>query len=389
MPSQVGARYYLPDIPFARLYLSSPDAPILISDVTADSRVDDYARALYGQTGTRSTLIIALTMQDRWVGLLNIIWQRPVELDEREQRIYQELAKHAALRLDHSTVVERLRGSLEETRRQGAMLHTILDSIPVGVVFTEASSGRSVLSNPAAARLLGRPIDREIPIEQGTQTYGFLRPGSEEPYPNEELPGARAIRTGATETAEFDVLVPDHDRRSLEGIGVPMHDTAGVVQNVVLVLSDVTVRKRAEEERRRFQEEALRTQAAALAERCSPLIPITDDILVLPIIGSIDIQRGHQLIDTVLGGASQGRARVAIIDITGVRFVDTQAAAALTYAAQALRLLGVIPVLTGIKAEVAQTLVGLGIGLEGLITRSTLQAGIQYALRRLGKSSIN
>ena len=68
--------------------------------------------------------------------------------------------------------------------------------------------------------------------------------------------------------------------------------------------------------------------------------------------------------------------------------VDTQAAAVLTHAAQALRLLGVIPVLTGITAEVAQTLVGLGIGLTGIVTRSTLQAGIKYALQKLGKDRL-
>ena len=100
------------------------------------------------------------------------------------------------------------------------------------------------------------------------------------------------------------------------------------------------------------------------------------------------LERGHQVLDTVLAGASQSRARVAIIDITGVRTIDTQAAAVLTNAAQALRLLGVIPVLTGIKAEVAQTLVSLGIDLTGIVTRSTLQAGIQYALHQLGKGRI-
>lgn len=388
-PSQVGARYYLPDIPFAKLYLSSPDAPVLIGDLTCDDRVDDYARGLYTQLGVRSTIIIALTLQARWVGLLNIAWQRSMEFGEREQRVYEQLAKHAALRLDHTTMVERLRASLEETSRQGAVLRTVLDNIPVGIVYTESSSARPALSNPAAARLLGGPTDPGLPTERGPLSSGWVRPGSNEPYPDDGLPGARAMRTGSTQLVEFDVLTPDHDRRSLEGIMVPMHDSAGQVQSVVVVLSDVTARKRAEEERQRLQDEALRTQAALLAERSSPLIPITDDILVLPIIGSIDTERGHQMIHTVLSGASHSRARVAIIDITGVRTVDTQAAAALTNAAQALRLLGVIPVLTGIKAEVAQTLVGLGIRLEGIITHSTLQAGIQYALRRLGKSNIN
>lgn len=385
---QVGMRYYLPEIPFAKLYISSPDSPLLISDVTTDNRIDQTARAMYANTNVRSTIIMALTMNDRFVGLLNISWPTPREFSEREQHLYKALAKHAALRLDHTMIVERLRASLQETRRQGSVLSTVLDNVPVGIVLLEAPSGRAVLSNPAAGQLLGRRVESAVPPEGRAQSFGFVRSGSELDYPSDELPGVLAMRTGTTQTAEFDVLSPEHDRRNLEAVGVPMRDASGTVSNVVVVIADVTARKRSEEERRLLQEDALRTQAAALAERSSPLIPITDDILVLPIIGSIDAERGHQVLDTVLEGASRNHARVAIIDITGVRTVDTQAAAVLTNAAQALRLLGVIPVLTGIKAEVAQTLVSLGIGLAGIVTRSTLQAGIQYALHRLGKNRL-
>lgn len=385
---QVGTRYRLSEMPFAKLYLSSPDAPLLIGDVSTDSRVDSYSRILYAQNSVRATIIIALIMHERWVGLLNICWPRPLTFGEREQNIYNALAKHAALRLDHTMIVERLRTSLEETRRQEEVLSTVLHNVPVGIVFLEAPSGRAVLSNPAAAQLLGRPIHPEPLKERLAHTYRFVRPDSDEEYPSDELPGMAAIVSGATQAADFDVLLPDGSRRSLEVIGVPMSEPGGAVKNAVVVISDVTARKRAEGERRRLQESALRVQAAALAERSSPLIPITDDILVLPIIGSIDTERGHQVLDTVLAGASQSRARVAIIDITGVRAIDTQAAAVLTGAAQALRLLGVLPVLTGIKAEVAQTLVGLGIELSTIVTRSTLQSGIQYALRQLGKTRL-
>ncbi len=72
--------------------------------------------------------------------------------------------------------------------------------------------------------------------------------------------------------------------------------------------------------------------------------------------------------------------RVAILDITGVPVVDTQVANALLHAAQAVQLLGAAVILTGIRPEVAQTLVGMGVDLRGMITRSTLQSGIAYAL---------
>jgi hypothetical protein len=121
-PSTVGKRFYLPDMPFTKLYLSNPDSPLLISDTRTDPRLDEITRNIFVHAGICSTILMALTVQGRWVGLLSITWHRPVVLGAREQRLYEALARHAALRLDNSLMVERLRGSLEETRQQGAVL---------------------------------------------------------------------------------------------------------------------------------------------------------------------------------------------------------------------------------------------------------------------------
>ena len=91
----------------------------------------------------------------------------------------------------------------------------------------EAPSGRAVLSNPAAAQLLGRRIEEAVPPEGRAQSFGFVRVGSELEYPSEELPGVVAMRTGTTQAAEFDVLTPEHGRRSLDAVGVPMRDASG------------------------------------------------------------------------------------------------------------------------------------------------------------------
>ena len=386
--SEVGARYYLPDIPFARLYLSSPDAPLLIGDIASDPRVDDYSRSLYARNGVRSTILMALTLQGRWVGLLNFSWLRPLEFGERERWMYQALAKQVALLLDSSLMVDRLRASLRETQQKERVMRTILDHIPTGVIFLEAPSGRPILTNPAAARLLGREIDAETTSAMAPRMYSIVFPDSDTPIPPDQIVGLAALTRGELEAGEVDVLPPGGDRRHLALNAVPMIGEGRVVENVILVLNDMTARKRADHERARLQGEVIRVQAAALAERSSPLIPITDDILVLPIIGSIDVERGQQVLETVLQGTSQRRTRVAIIDITGVPSVDTQAGAALTSAAQALRLLGVEPVLSGIRPEVAQMLIGLGVRLDGITTCGTLQSAIQFALRRLGRPSI-
>lgn len=139
--------------------------------------------------------------------------------------------------------------------------------------------------------------------------------------------------------------------------------------------------------RARLQEETTR-QAQALMDLSTPLIPVSSEILVMPMIGAIDTRRANQLIETALGGIEQHRARFIVVDITGVPIVDTHVAQALLQVAQSVQLLGARAVLTGIRPEVAQALVGLGVELRELVTYSTLQTGIAYALHRLGQQSL-
>jgi rsbT co-antagonist protein RsbR len=102
--------------------------------------------------------------------------------------------------------------------------------------------------------------------------------------------------------------------------------------------------------------------------------------MVMPLIGAIDSNRAQQVIETLLAGVASSGATSAILDITGVQIVDTQVANALLRAAQAVKLLGARVVLMGIRPEIAQTLVGLGLDLSGIVTRATLQSGIAFAL---------
>ncbi|MBA3469489.1 MAG: substrate-binding domain-containing protein [Herpetosiphonaceae bacterium] len=128
------------------------------------------------------------------------------------------------------------------------------------------------------------------------------------------------------------------------------------------------------------REEVITAQKAALRELSTPIIPISDTVMIMPLIGTIDTARAQQVIETLLEGVAASRIRTAIIDITGVLLVDTQVANVLIQAAQAVKLLGAQVVLTGIRPEVSQTLVGLGIDLRGIVTQSTLQSGIAYAI---------
>jgi anti-anti-sigma regulatory factor/HAMP domain-containing protein len=142
----------------------------------------------------------------------------------------------------------------------------------------------------------------------------------------------------------------------------------------------------------RQQEDLLATQAALLqqiADMAMPVLPISDGIVVIPLIGTIDSERAANLSVRLLEGVQEQRARVALLDITGVPLVDTQVAKALMSAVASARLLGAQTLLVGVRPEIAQTLVGLGVELRGLETTATLQEGLKRARALMGRTPVN
>ena len=145
---------------------------------------------------------------------------------------------------------------------------------------------------------------------------------------------------------------------------------------------ELTERERTEAARAALQEQVIRAKDARLAELSTPLIPITDRIMVMPLIGTIDAGRAQQALEAALSGAQANRADVVILDVTGVTTIDAEVASTLMGAAASLRLLGAKAVITGIRVELAQTLVNLGIDLSSVVTLGTLKSGIDYALKQ-------
>ncbi|XYH97358.1 response regulator [Sorangium sp. So ce1128] len=143
--------------------------------------------------------------------------------------------------------------------------------------------------------------------------------------------------------------------------------------------------ERAEAARAALQEQIIAAQRERLLELSAPLIPIIEGILVMPLIGTVDVERARQAIETAMHGASERGADHLIIDVTGIKAVDETVARMLVQAAMGLSLLGTRTVVTGIRAEVAQTLVGLDLHLDHLVTKATLQSGVEHALRTRGR----
>lgn len=152
---------------------------------------------------------------------------------------------------------------------------------------------------------------------------------------------------------------------------------------------ELSQRAQAEEERARLQGQVLEVQARRLLELSTPIIPITDRIVVMPIIGALDAERAEQVLEAALSGAQAHRAEVVILDITGVRDVDAAVAGTLLRTAAALRLLGVKALISGVSPGVAQALVALEVDVGALSTMGTLQNAIAFALKRTGEGGLS
>lgn len=127
-------------------------------------------------------------------------------------------------------------------------------------------------------------------------------------------------------------------------------------------------------------ERTVSLQKIALQELSAPLIPVFEKISVMPLVGTIDTERAKQIMENLLEGVVSHRAEVVLIDITGVPVVDTMVAHHIIQAAEAVRLVGAKCTIVGIRPEIAQTIVNLGINLEDVTTTSTMKKGVEQAL---------
>lgn len=184
--------------------------------------------------------------------------------------------------------------------------------------------------------------------------------------------GARANRD-ALETSRRAQEEAETARRDLEQANARLEtDVAARTAELRKALDELGARAAAQEELLA----EVTAQREVIHEMSVPVLPISARTLVMPLVGALDSRRLHELTAQALGAIEQTRARRLILDITGVPMVDTQVARGLVETIQAVGLLGAQAVLVGIRPEVAQTIVGLGVALEGVPTAATLQAAL-------------
>jgi len=136
------------------------------------------------------------------------------------------------------------------------------------------------------------------------------------------------------------------------------------------------------------KQETIVEQQEAIRELSTPVLTLMDGLLLLPVVGVIDSHRARQMTDQLLQSIHRQRAKVVVIDITGVAAVDSMVANHLIQAVEAAGLLGAAAIVTGLSADVAQTVVKIGVDLTRLRTVGDLQGGVSEAMRQLGYSLV-
>lgn len=264
-----------------------------------------------------------------------------------------------------------------KAEQETARLMEILENTPDVIGMADAQ-GQVVYMNKAGRRLRGLSSDADL---AGMQIADFYPAWAAKIIYEQAIP--TADRHGHW-SGDVAVVNARGEEIPVSQVLLAHHDADGKLAYVTGIMRDISERQKAERalREREIQEQVIEAQRAALRELSTPLLPISSDVVVMPIIGTVDSARAQQIMDTLLEGVGEHHASLAILDITGVKVMDTQVAGALLHAAHAVRLLGAQVVLSGIRPEIAQTLVHIGIDMRDIVTRGTLQQAIAFALER-------
>jgi anti-anti-sigma regulatory factor len=212
-----------------------------------------------------------------------------------------------------------------------------------------------------------------------------------DPYTGQDFVAAR--RRILSEGIAFERTPPTRDLRAVgtaeesviwyQPMIFPIRNGGDAITHIGYIYRDVTEQVRQSETLVEAQQ-AIEIQRGIIQQLSTPIVEIWDGILLIPLVGAIDDRRATSVIEDLLIAIGTHTADTVILDITGVPTVDTQVANYLLMAARAARLLGAAVALVGIRSEIAQTLVALGVDLSQLNTKANLKAGIAWALAGQG-----
>jgi GAF domain-containing protein len=421
-------------------YVIRTGQPLLIRDMELEAEALQIAPLVVGQP-TRSWLGVPIIAKDQLLGVISVQSYEPYAFSTRQMRLMVAIANQAGISLQNAQLyraAQKAHQAAADQRDLLAHLHRVavevqrtddlwtkLQVIAGGI--HQVGWGRVSVSLRDADLNVTDLVCVGFTAQDEAALRANLLPGSEwqkrfgsefvrfrigqcyylpwnDPWVREHVRGvkSRVPDSGQAAWHPQDLLyVPLYGREnrivgiiglddpqdnlcptaeSLHLIELFAQEAALTIENTLL-LADMRLLNTDLQEMVQVQASLLQT----VEELASPVVPIVDGVIILPLVGHLDERRAAQILQTLLGGVQEHRARVIILDVTGVPIVDTQVANHLMRSVRASRLLGAETILVGIRPDVAQTLVTLGIHLGDVITRSDLQSGFQHALNIVGR----
>lgn len=309
-----------------------------------------------------------------------VVTEFDITLPGGEQRTYQSTQFFVSHDAPEQPIIAGISRDITDMRQNEAALRSsqtlfqaIMDNLPF-IFYINDLDGTFTLLNKFAANMVGVSPEDLI----GKKDSDLFPPEVVAVWRkhNQEV-----IERGAAVEKQEPAYVDGEPRTNLS-VKFPLYDEQGNVTAIAGVSTDITDLKRAEEERVALKQQIIDTQRETLRELSTPLIPIASDVVIMPLIGAIDSGRAQMILENLLTGVAALGAETVILDVTGVQVVDDLVANTFIQAARAVQLLGARVILTGIQPPVAQNLVESGINLSGIITHSSVQTGIAYALKQ-------
>ncbi|WP_437274466.1 PAS domain S-box protein [Sorangium sp. So ce375] len=363
-------------------------APLAIVQYGKDLTIEDWngaAERLLGRAreealGRRvDELLPASGDPDAWRGLLaadgasSRVWSHlrkdggVVSVEWHHDRILDEHGAVVGVGVFGHDVTERI----EQTRRhhqREVILQAITQSLPI-IVWAIDREGIFTCHEGKALEGIGLQQGSHI----GKNVFDLY---ASNPHGCEVLRRALAGEGSHSESLTHGVF--------WENWEIPMRDERGEVASVVGFTLDISKPKNTEQELR-ARLELIERQQRVIRDLSTPIIQVWEGVLTLPMIGVLDSARTAEVMDTLLEAIVRTGARFAILDLTGVELVDTKTASYLLDLVGAIRLLGAEGIVTGIRSNVAQTIVSLGLDLANITTLGNLRAALQYCIRQMSK----
>jgi len=374
-PIPVGTRFYLPEYKAFYRYLAQPDAPYLIENIETDEAVDETFKTLTKRTGAKAVVSIPLLQNSLWVGVISFVWLEPHQFSALEQTLYHGLmglvapAAHSRRLIDHlgEIVKEHTYKLQENQKRFEAFYNATIEAVifmEKGIIIDANQQATNLFRYDSITELIGTPATQLVHPEDVDLVRHNISSGYSLPY------DCRVLCKDGT------VIICEISGRSFT-----FEDDTNVLR--VTSLRDITTQRQLETEREQLQQEIISAHKRSLQELSTPIIPLMEGIIILPLIGSIDSMRANDIMRSLLKGISQHKAKIAILDITGVALVDTGVAGYLDKTIQAARLKGTKTIITGISDAIAETIIDLGIDWSNIETLRDLQTGLLVALKSL------